>query len=108
VVDSVRPPALSEVRLDVEFFRCKDPDIDVKLKGFVAVVRVAFFGEGAERAKDKDSEGEVPAEVPDRIDIVDISSSARKIRLNRLSESGLHCDSELPFLKSTDFSDGRI
>jgi len=41
-VDSVRPPALSEVRLDAEFFRCNDPVFGVKLTG---LVRVAFFGE---------------------------------------------------------------
>ena len=43
--DSVRPPVLSEVRLDVEFFRCNDPVFGVKLTGFAVVVRVAFFGE---------------------------------------------------------------
>ena len=41
-VDSVRPPILSEVMLDAEFFRCKDPVFDEKLKGFV---RVTFIGE---------------------------------------------------------------
>jgi hypothetical protein len=97
-VDSVRPTILSEAMLDAEFFLCNDPVFDMKLKGFA---RVVFSGECAERAKD-------PAEVPDRIDIVDIPSSARRIRLDRLSESGLQCDSELLILKSTDFNDGRI
>ena len=32
----------------------------------------------------------------------------RRISLDRLSDSGLQCDSGLPFLKSTDFNDGRI
>ena len=43
-IDSVRPPALSEseVKLDAEFFRCKDPVFDVKLTG---LVRVAFIEE---------------------------------------------------------------
>jgi len=66
--------------LDTEVFRCKDPEFETKPidneEGFV--VRVAFIGEWAESAKDADTEGEVPAEVPDRIDI---ASSASTIRL---------------------------
>jgi hypothetical protein len=96
---SVRPPVLSEVKLDAEFFRCKDSDLDVKLTGFV--FHFAFF---SGRAKDAEIEGVVPAEVPDRIDV---ASSARKIRLDRLSESGPQYDSGLLFLNSTDLNDGR-
>lgn len=76
------PNLLSDVTLDEEFFRCREPGRELEFEvgefSSESLVRGILLFIQAERARDIVTDGVVPAEVPERTDIV---SSARVIFL---------------------------
>lgn len=106
-------PRRSDVTLDDEFFRCNDPGLD-EFIGFrledapipaAPFSRDDFFVEYPDRATDALTDGVVPADVPDRMEI---ASSAKFIRrCDRPSESP-QADSGPVLPKSADFNEGRM